>query len=100
MLTETALIAAGIIGIGLIAGLLYSAVRGDTNRVVLFGVATLTGISGILGLLAAIVIAIVFGAKGDGPKAVSAVLGFILGLILFVGVIAMLVSAGIIEGGA
>ncbi len=99
MMMEAAVIAAVIIGAGLLAGLLNSAVRGDTDRVVLFGIAMLTGISSILGLIAAIVIAIVFGCKGDGAKAVSAVAGFVLGIVLFVGVIA-LVSAGIIEGGA
>ncbi len=98
MMIEATLIAAGIIGIGLIAGLLWSAVRGDMNRVIMFGMATLTGLSTVIGLIATIVIAIVFGCKGDGPKAVSAIAGFILGLILFIGFIAMLVTAGIIEG--
>ncbi len=100
MLIEAAVIVMLVIGIGLIAGLLYSAIRGDMDGVALFGVATLTGLSTVLGLVCAIVLAIVFGVRGDGRKAVYSVAGFVLGLVLWVGVVAMLAAAGVIEGGA
>lgn len=100
MLVEAAVIVMLAIGIGLIAGMLISAIHGNFDNVTLFGVATLTGLSTLLGLIAAIVLAIVFGVKGDGRKAVFAVAGFVLGLVLWVGVVAMLAAAGVIEGGA
>lgn len=100
MMIAAALIAAAIIGIGLLAGMLYSAIRGDVDRVVLFGMALLTGISTVLGLLCAIVLTVVFGVKGDSQKAICSIGGFVLGLVLFIGAISMLVVAGLIEGGA
>jgi len=100
MMIEAALIAAGIIGIGLLAGMLYSAIRGDVDCVVLFGMALLTVISTVLGLLCAIVLTVVFGVKGDSQKAICSIGGFVLGLVLFIGAISMLVVAGLIEGGA
>lgn len=100
MLIEAALIVMLVIGIGLIAGLLVSAIHGNLDNVVLFGVATLTGLSTVLGLICAIVMAVVFGVRGDGRKAVYSIAGFVLGLVLWVGVISMLAAAGVIEGGA
>ncbi len=95
MIAETAVLLMLAVGIGLMAGLLVYAVRGDIDRVVMFGVALLTGLSTVLGLLCAIVLAIVFGVQGDGRKAVYAIVGFILGLVLWVGLLTM-VAAGFI----
>ena len=95
MIAETAVLLMLAVGIGLLAGLLVYAVRGDIDRVVMFGVALLTGLSTVLGLLCAIVLAIVFGVQGDGRKAVYAIAGFILGLVLWVGLLTM-VAAGFI----
>ncbi len=95
MIVETAVLLMLAVGIGLLAGLLVYAVRGDIDRVIMFGVALLTGLSTILGLICAIVLAIVFGVQGDGRKAVHAIAGFILGLVLWVGLLS-LVAAGFI----
>ena len=95
MIVETAVLLMLAVGIGLLAGLLVYAVRGDIDRVVMFGVALLTGLSTVLGLICAIVLAIVFGVQGDGRKAVYAIVGFILGLVLWVGLLTM-VAAGFI----
>lgn len=94
MMTEVALLLMLAVGVGLLAGLLYSAVRGDIDSVVLFGVALLTGLSTVLALICAVVLAIVFGVRGDGRKAVYSIAGLVLGIVLWVGVVALL-SAGL-----
>ncbi len=94
MMTEAALLLMLAVGIGLLAGLLYSAVRGDIDSVILFGVAMLTGLSTVLALICAVVLAIVFGVRGDGRKAVYSIAGLVLGIVLWVGVVALL-SAGL-----
>ncbi len=89
-----------VIGIGLLAGLLISAHRGDIDRALMFGIALLTGLSGTWALVIAIVLAVIFAYRGDYRKSLCAFLGFVLGVILFAGVIALLVAGGFIEGGA
>ena len=98
MIVEAGMIAMAAIGIGLLIALLVFAMRGDTDKVVLCGMALLTGLSPQLALIAAIVLFIVFCAGGNSRRAVFAVLGLIVGLVLFIGVVAMLVAGGIIEG--
>ena len=95
MMVETALLLMIAIGIGLLIGLLVYAVRGDIDSVILFGVAMLTGVSTVLALICAVVLAIVFGVRGDGRKAVYSIAGLVLGIVLWVGVVALL-SAGLI----
>ncbi len=89
-----------VIGIGLLLGMLFSAYRGDIDRALMFGIALLTGMSGSLALVLAIVLALIFVYKGDYRKSLCAILGFVLGVVLFAGVVAMLVGGGLIEGGA
>ena len=94
MMVETALLLMIAVGIGLLIGLMVYAVRGDLDGVTLCGVALLTGMSTVLGLICAIVLAVVCGARGDARKAIYAIGGFLLGLVLWVGVVALL-SAGL-----
>ncbi len=97
MITEAALLLIVAVGIGLLAGLLYSAVRGDIDSVILFGIALLTGLSTVLALICAVVLAIVFGVRGDARKAVYSIGGLVLGIVLWVGVIALLCAGLSIE---
>ena len=98
MIVEAGMIAMAAIGIGLLIALLVFAMRGDTDKVVLCGMALLTGLSPQLAVIAAIVLFIVFYAEGNPRRAVFAVLGLFIGLALFMGVVAMLVAGGMIEG--
>lgn len=97
MIMESAIILMAIVGIGLLVGMLISAIRGDIDCVIMFGVAILTGLSTILGLICAIVLAIVFGVKGDSRKAVFSIIGFVLGWALWVGLAAMFAAGAIVE---
>ena len=98
MIVEAGIIAMAAIGIGLLIAFLVFAMRGDSDKAILCGMALLTGLSPQLALIAAIVLFIVFCAGGNSRRAVFAVLGLIVGLVLFIGVVAMLVAGGIIEG--
>ena len=98
MIVEAGMIAMAAIGIGLLIALLVFAMRGDTDKVVLCGMALLTGLSPQLAAIAAIVLFLVFYAGGNPRRAVFAVLGLFIGLALFMGVVAMLVAGGMIEG--
>ena len=92
--------AAGIMGIVLLVTTVFFAIRGNTDRVILFGVALTSCLSPLISVVAAVILAAFFGYKGDGQKVMYAIAGLILGLILFVGVMAVLEATGIIEGGA
>ena len=98
MIVEAGIMALMIIGIVLLAALLIFAMRGDTDKVILCGMALLTGLSPQLAVIAAIVLFLVFYAGGNPRRAVFAVLGLFIGLALFMGVVAMLVAGGMIEG--
>ena len=97
MIMETAVLLMLVVGIGLLVGMLVYAVRGDIDGVMMCGVALLTGLSTVLGLICAIVLAIVFGVQGDGRKAVFSIGGFVLGLVLWVGLATLFVSGFIAE---
>lgn len=97
MIMESAIILMAVVGIGLLVGLLISAIRGDMDCVIMFGIAILTGLSTILGLICAIVLAIVFGVRGDSRKALFSVAGFVLGLVLWVGLVALFTAGAIVE---
>ncbi|GEM_PF-4196765 len=98
MIVEAGIMALMIIGIVLLAALLIFAMRGDTDKVILCGMALLAGLSPQLAAIAAIVLFIVFYAGGNPRRAVFAVCGLIIGFVLITGIIAALVAGGIIEG--
>ncbi len=91
MILETAVLAMILIGVGLLIGLLISIVRGSMDDAILLGMALLTGITGWAWLIA-LIAAVVFACKGDYRKSAFVVIGWILGVLLFMGVAAMLIA--------
>lgn len=91
MIVETAVLAMILVGIGLLVGLLVSFLHGNMDDVALFGMALLTGVTGWAWLIA-LILAVVFACKGDYRKSVFVVFGFIIGIVLFVGLIATIIA--------
>lgn len=91
MILETAVLAAVVIGVGLLVGLLFSIVRGSSDDAVLFLMALLTGLTVWAGIIA-LILAVVCACRGDYRKGAFAVIGWVVGILLFAGVAAMLVA--------
>lgn len=84
-------------GVWLFVGMLMSAAYGDLESAILLGIALLTGVSTTLGLICAIVLAIAFGVMRDWSKAAHSIGGFIVGIVLWAILVAMLGVTGFIE---